>query len=494
MSRRHRLLLAAHADDPIAIPVVDGVINAKTAGAKGDQKSDDTDALQRALDMVSDGRAACLYLPIGVYRTTRPLVLRGSMTAPTVIRGEATSVAGGSSIIFDGPAASPCVLEVAGGIGVAVERIYVDCRSKAIYGLYLHDRLPDAIMTDVVLRDLSVTSPLPGDSPDLPKGAKSAAISLGVHPDGTPLQTQCDHIKLVDLTLSSTQDAHAAHYGVTTGIFNVKNFFIDRLWMQGFKVGIYIPTGGGTCTVTGGTSLGCTESDFKLGSGILAVTGWESENSAKLLNTPGFHASYASASFERCGWYGSQGDGIAIFFGGNLSLRGCDFQTGFTPADFPKIALIEPQQGSATSVDSQQNFFRNAKADSPIFCNWNASAPIPRPDGCPKWLRSWGDLGGTGGALVPLPALNGPTPATPPPVVPPRVRTVTTVTIPRGARSTTVEHNLGGQPALEDVAIVPDGPQPIWVSSVTATTVTVQINPAAPAAGRKFTLSASRQP
>jgi hypothetical protein len=44
------------------------------------------------------------------------------------------------------------------------------------------------------------------------------------------------------------------------------------------------------------------------------------------------------------------------------------------------------------------------------------------------------------------------------------------------------------------VAIVPDGPSPIWVSTVTEKTVTVQISPPAPAAGRKFTLSASRQP
>jgi hypothetical protein len=346
----------------------------------------------------------------------------------------------------------------------------------------------------VVLRDLSVTSPLPGDSPDLPKGAKSAAISLGVQPDGTQLLSQCDQIKIIGATLLSTNDAHAANYAITTGTANVKNFFLEHPWLSGFKVGIYIPNGGGTCTVTGGTALGCMEADFKLGSGVLAVTGWESEGSHRLLSTPGFHASYASASFDRCAWYGVPDDDIAIFFGGNLAIRGCDFQTGFAPERFPMVALIEPQQGSATSVTSEQNFFRNAKPTDAIFCNWNGSAPLPRSDGCPRWLRSWADLGGTGGALVPLPMLNGPTPATPPPVVPPRVRTVTTVTIPRGGRSTTVEHGLGGQPALEDIAIVPDGPQPIWVSSVTATTVTVQVSPAAPAAGRKFTLSASRQP
>ncbi|GBC95671.1 hypothetical protein HRbin16_01463 [bacterium HR16] len=50
-------------------------------GAIGDGKSDDTDAIQRALDAIRppDSKAAVLYLPAGTYRITRPLqVVRGS--------------------------------------------------------------------------------------------------------------------------------------------------------------------------------------------------------------------------------------------------------------------------------------------------------------------------------------------------------------------------------------------------------------------------------
>jgi hypothetical protein len=112
--------------------ITDGVINARWNGAEADFATDDTDALQAALDTIAAGEAACLYLPIGRYRTTRPLILRGSMTAPTMIRGEAGGAAGGSSIIFDGPAGSSCVLEVAGGIGVEIERVYFDCRARAV--------------------------------------------------------------------------------------------------------------------------------------------------------------------------------------------------------------------------------------------------------------------------------------------------------------------------------------------------------------------------
>jgi hypothetical protein len=472
--------------------ITDGVINARWNGAEADFATDDTDALQAALDTIAAGEAACLYLPIGRYRTTRPLILRGSMTAPTMIRGEAGGAAGGSSIIFDGPAGSSCVLEVAGGIGVEIERVYFDCRARAVYGLFLRDDQPRAIMSDVLLRSLTIVNPLPGDSPDLAPGAKSAAISIGVEPDGTQLLSQCDAIKLIGLTLISSNDEHAANYGVVTGTANVKNFFIQHPWMAGFQTGIYIPNGGGTCTVTGGTSLGCTHSDFMLGSGILAVTGWESEGSHRLLSTPGFHAAYASASFDRCAWYGAPEDDIAIFFGGNLTICGCDLQTGFSPERFPRVALIEPQSGSATSVVSEQNFFRNAQRDSHIFCNWNASAPLAKPDGCPAWLKSWGDLGGAGGALIPLPILNGPTAQTSLPVE--RIEAQATIT--RGKSSVVVEHGLGGRPHLEDVTSCPviDGPTRVWLAGVTEKTLTYHADRSAPTSGITFTFSASRRP
>ncbi len=47
-------------------------------GAKGDGKHDDTDALQRGIDLScgADGTTRILYLPNGVYRITRPLIVK----------------------------------------------------------------------------------------------------------------------------------------------------------------------------------------------------------------------------------------------------------------------------------------------------------------------------------------------------------------------------------------------------------------------------------
>ena len=385
-------LLSAHADDPAPAPL------------KGDGKADDTAALQAALDRLSVGWGSALMLPSGTYRVTAPLVLRGTLNSGAAIRGEVCSPGGGgTTILFDGKSGAPCVLELAGGFGVSVESLRIDCNRKAQFGVYLHDDLPRAGMSDVTLRDVAVGSPLPGDSPVLAKGARSAAISIGLKPDGSPHTGQCDAIKLVGITLASTGDKGASHYGIATGTANVKNFFIEHPWICGFRVGLSIPNGTGTCTVTGGAGLSNTTADFLLGSGVLAVTGWESEGSARLLTTPGWHSAYASASFDRCAWYGAPADDIAVFFGGCLSLRGCDLRNNRTPTSVPKIAMIEPQNGSATSLVSEQNFYQNARDSPPaVFVNWNATASLMKSGAYPPWIRSFGDLGGQGGKLTPL--------------------------------------------------------------------------------------------
>jgi hypothetical protein len=275
-------------------------------------------------------------------------------------------------------------------------------------------------MSDLTIRDVVVGSPLPGDSPALPAGGKSAAISIGLRPDGTQHTDQCDSIKLIGVTLTSTGDAHAAHYAIATGTANVKNFFVEHPWIYGFRVALALPNGTGTCTVTGGAGLASTVADFLVGSGVLAVTGWESEGSARLLTSPGWQSGYGSVSFERCAWYGAPADDIAALCGGSLALRGCDLRNNRTATSLPRIALIGPQDGSFASLVSEQNFYQNAQAVAPLFVNWDGSASLARAGVYPPWLRTFGDVGGVSGALVALASL--PATVVPPPPAPvPRV-------------------------------------------------------------------------
>jgi hypothetical protein len=105
-------------------------MNIKEVGAVGDGKTDDTAAIQKALDAIEDG--STLYLPPGMYRVTRTVRLTGPRIGVSVIgHGRDTT------LVWDG--------EVDGKLfaddGVAYARyigIQFDGRSKAAVGFH-HD-------------------------------------------------------------------------------------------------------------------------------------------------------------------------------------------------------------------------------------------------------------------------------------------------------------------------------------------------------------------
>jgi hypothetical protein len=150
------------------------------------------------------------------------------------------------------------------------------------------------------------------------------------------------------------------------------------------------------------------------------------------------------------------------------------------------------RQDEVRRADGTWEWWQNAKLRIRLPINGPAEIDgkpiqggVPGPQGPPGKDGRDGMDGERGPQGIPGPAG---------PALPPRIRIDKTVTIAKGKSIAVISHGLRGQPAREDVDITPDGPLPIWVSNITPTTVTVEISPAAPAAGRTFTLSASRQP
>lgn len=64
-------------------PIVNNVANVKDFGAKGDGRTDDTAAIQRAINAAGMKRGAA-YMPPGVYVVSRKLMIT---TSRTVLRG-----------------------------------------------------------------------------------------------------------------------------------------------------------------------------------------------------------------------------------------------------------------------------------------------------------------------------------------------------------------------------------------------------------------------
>jgi hypothetical protein len=127
------LSLKASVEDMEAIGPFASWRTAKSYGAVGDGRADDTAALQRALDeLVRAGPAKVLHLQAGTYRITSSLQLNATdATYGLSIIGDDPAT---TKIVWDGPAGA-AMLVANGGLQSKFARITWDGRSRAGYGV-----------------------------------------------------------------------------------------------------------------------------------------------------------------------------------------------------------------------------------------------------------------------------------------------------------------------------------------------------------------------
>src|ERR1700730_4424322 len=91
---------AAECNDGCGVPPDSGIVNVRDFGAKGDGRSDDTAALQAAINAAGPNtgaffwRSRIVFLPDGIYRVSAPLQRRyanGAFGSGMILQGQSTT-------------------------------------------------------------------------------------------------------------------------------------------------------------------------------------------------------------------------------------------------------------------------------------------------------------------------------------------------------------------------------------------------------------------
>ena len=77
-------IVAPNAGDGRWLRAYSGAVNVRWFGAKGDGTTDDTAAIQAALDLVYSAGGGTVFFPLGQYATTAPSVSYTHLTLPTI--------------------------------------------------------------------------------------------------------------------------------------------------------------------------------------------------------------------------------------------------------------------------------------------------------------------------------------------------------------------------------------------------------------------------
>lgn len=386
-------------------------INVKDFGAVGDGSTDDTLAIQAAIDVFSNNAGTgAVYFPTGTYKVTSSIRYLGSYSKSIRIIGEASSAGQTGALLqahlgeigtFDGPA----VLEFAGGLDCVVQDLGIDAGGVAKYGVWIHaDHSRGGPNAPIGCSHITLDRVIVGGVTNV---SGAAAITLGFKADGTADNAQCDDISLIRCKLVGTGSPRTP-YGLLTDAGNVKNFFVYSSLFNGFQTGVKFG-GSGPMLLSGCVFGNNSITDVETRTGQLHMVGCESEGSTRcVVGSTGAHS--GTVIIENSIWSGAcPEDQFVIDYQASLRLIGNYFANYKLNPDYPTDPVmylpaalrirVEVQINDAATVVSEGNFYRGVTGLPPFFVSTGSNL-FSQFKNVGALARSFADYGGFEGGLV----------------------------------------------------------------------------------------------
>ena len=404
---------------PNAVPrlISDGFgdyVSVKDFGATGDGVTDDTAAIQTALNYAVQGNKR-IFFPQGQYVVTSTITVQASFSGQgfgMIGVGDGSSANSAATLVWKGNSVSGVVLHLVGCCWSHIQNVNVASANIDTYP-YL-----GAVFLDTYLSS--------GGSPGSSNvrfedcifngGVGTGSYALKIGKDNYQVsEVRCNRVSCQS-AYSSVGSAYVTNYGFYIGgTANTKDMtFTDCTQIFFTVAGVKYPTISGwhVWTNLGGGSSAC---DFDVvGNGYLTVIGGGSEGSGQVLNYAG-----SGANPGGCSFIGYQAEALTTATNGffidykmtSLKLENCLFTFQNTPCyiRYNNTSLATAAAGQFASFSSINCWYENASGIVPIYTNNGGYLGTEWGLGKNANLSvfSQGDTGGTAGAMQRLLPLYG---------------------------------------------------------------------------------------